>query len=128
MSCIFACSGVREAFWLLQRRQAATTFVQMSVPCWLNGRMWSRDSSRAAKRMPQYMHRKASRRHVIMTGVAGVAGMPDGCDDGIHLEHRAPAGAGVHAAIELIKERATGIRHLLLMVEPGGLAVIDPLE
>jgi hypothetical protein len=39
ISCIFACSGVRDAFWLLQRRQAATTFVHASVPPWLNGRM-----------------------------------------------------------------------------------------
>jgi hypothetical protein len=33
-SCIFACSGVREAFWLLQRRQAATTLFQTSRPPW----------------------------------------------------------------------------------------------
>ncbi len=39
ISCSPACSGVFDAFWLLQRRQAVTTFVQMSRPPWLSGRM-----------------------------------------------------------------------------------------
>ena len=37
-NCMPACSGVREAFWLLQRRQAATTLFQTSLPPLQKGR------------------------------------------------------------------------------------------
>lgn len=36
-SCIPACSGVREAFALLQRRQAVTTLLHVSWPPRLKG-------------------------------------------------------------------------------------------
>jgi hypothetical protein len=60
-----ACSGVREALWLLQRLQAATTLFQTSRPPWQNGRTWSRESALDGKRAPQYMHRFASRRNSV---------------------------------------------------------------
>ena len=64
-NCMPACSGVREALWLLQRRQAATTLFQTSLPPWQKGRTWSRESWPEPKRPPQYMHRFASRRNSV---------------------------------------------------------------
>jgi len=121
---------------LLQRRQAATTFVQMSVPFWLKGRIWSRDSSRAGKRIPQYMQMYASCGTASGYSEAahsrgaycGIARMPDGRHDGIHLEYGAPPGAGIHAAVELVEQRSAGVCDLFLMIESRRLAVIDPLQ
>ena len=48
----FASSGVRPPLWLLQRRQAVTTFVHASRPPRLIGVMWSRVSSRGSEMQP----------------------------------------------------------------------------
>ena len=122
---------------MLQRRQAATTFVQMSVPLLAErtdmvARQLARGKAHAAVHadvgVPAEQRLVVERRHIVVARVAGIARMPDGRDDGIHLEHRAPPGAGIHAAVELVEQRAAGVCHLFLVIEPGRLAVIDPLE
>src|SRR5262249_2968881 len=68
------------------------------------------------------------RRNIVMAGVAGVTGVPHRGHDGIDLEHGAMTGARVRTTIELIKERAAGVSHLLLMVKARRLLVVDPLK
>jgi len=68
------------------------------------------------------------RRHVIVAGVARIAGVPNGGDDGVDFEHRAPSGARVGAAVQLIEKRTARVSDLLLMVQSCCFLVVDPLE
>ncbi len=68
------------------------------------------------------------RRYVVMPGIAGIARVADRGDDGIDLEHRAPPGLGVHAAEELVEHRSARVGHLLLVVQPRCLLIVDPFQ
>ena len=63
-----------------------------------------------------------------MARVPRIAGVPDGGDDGVDLEHGAPPGAGIRSAVQLIEQRAAGVSDLLLMVQSRRFLVVDPLE
>jgi hypothetical protein len=53
ISCSLACSGVRQALRLLQRRQAVTTLFQVSCPPRDSGVTWSLYSLLFGKRCAQ---------------------------------------------------------------------------
>src|SRR5512146_1461018 len=58
---MFACSGARLPFRVLQLRHAVTEFIHVSRPPRDAGTMWSRESSRTVYRPPQYAHTWRSR-------------------------------------------------------------------
>ena len=68
------------------------------------------------------------RGQIIVAQVAGIAALTFGGDDGIDLKDGAPPAERIGAAKQSENGRAAGIGHLLLVIEPRGLAVVDPLE
>jgi hypothetical protein len=56
------------------------------------------------------------RRHVIVARVAGIAGVPHGCNDGIHFEHGTKTRASADTTVEFEQRAAAGIGDLLLVI------------
>jgi hypothetical protein len=67
-------------------------------------------------------------RHIVVARIAGVAGVPKRGDDGVDLDHGAAAIECIVPAVQPVEQRATAVGHLLLMIEPGRLAIVDPFE
>jgi len=68
------------------------------------------------------------RRNIVVARVTRIAGVSDGGDNRVDLEHRTLSAGCVHTTVQSVESRATGICDLLLMVESSGFLVIDPFQ
>ena len=68
------------------------------------------------------------RRNVLVAGGGKTLAGSLGCDDRIDFDLAAAAVEGVVAAVYRVKRGAACIRDLLVMIEPNGLPLVDPLE